>query len=1011
MKNDVFSIKSYDKRAPFASFLPGIAGTHGIPIWCYYVSRGQCVVSFGLDTKDHAIMEFLPAHRAYAEAKTRSFRTFIRAGGKFTEAFSDGSACDMEIGMNALSLTCEDGALLTKVCYFVLPEERLGALVRRVSITNVSSAPCRLEVLDGMPEVVPYGVPDMSLKNMLETAKASMRVEDARERTPWYRVGTTMADAAQVGLVEGGNFALGFDEAGALLPAVADPRSIFGLDTSLQRPVCFAEGGLAGVLNARQRSSNLFPCAFFAASRTLVSGETLAINEIIGQAGRRGLLDNFLKTTHDARWFDRKLERAAALTDELGAKAATCTANPTFDAYCAYTYMDNVLRGGQSVDLGGKVFHVYSRKHGDLERDYNWFSMSPEFYSQGNGNFRDVNQNRRSDVFFSPFVGREILRDFFGLVQLDGYNPLSVERRSYEHPDFSEPFTPGALLEQLMDEDPATADARFQKIMSESRSELSASFGEGYWSDHWTYDLDLVEEYLAVYPEQERALFYVPEHRWFISEVNVAPRAKRYVKAGNAIRQYRALDEASRRKNPEKYLSDAIGQAVVSPLLEKLTLLCAVKFATLDPFGMGVEMEGGKPGWYDALNGLPGLFGSSMCETYELARLMDFTLSALRRNPGKLELLEEISVLLDGLVDVNAACRWELQSSTGFLPDFWNGINDVKEAYRERVFAGVTGIRVTRTSEDLANALEGLYETVKRGIAEAISLGSKNDPDVCPAYFAYDVVSYTEDADGIHPTNFTLRPIPAFLEGPTRRLKLPMDRAQCRALYRAVRDSGLYDRKLSMYMVNASLQGESFELGRCRAFTPGWLENGSIWLHMEYKYLLELLRAGLYEEYFSDLRACAVPFLDPNIYGRSTLENSSFIASSANPDPDIHARGFVARLSGSTAEFLSMWRIMFFGARPFTVEGGRLTLSFAPAIPDYLILAERRIRVTFLGATPVTYALPDGNSLFPGAYRVAEIAVTMKSGDKRLFRGSVTGESAEAIREGRAASIDVRIER
>ena len=37
---------------------------------------------------------------------------------------------------------------------------------------------------------------------------------------------------------------------------------------------------------------------------------------------------------------------------------------------------------------------------------------------------------------------------------------------------------------------------------------------------------------------------------------------------------------------------------------------------------MGIEMEGGKPGWYDALNGLPGLLGSSMAEAYETYRMV-----------------------------------------------------------------------------------------------------------------------------------------------------------------------------------------------------------------------------------------------------------------------------------------------------------------------------------------------------------------------------------------------------
>jgi len=47
---------------------------------------------------------------------------------------------------------------------------------------------------------------------------------------------------------------------------------------------------------------------------------------------------------------------------------------------------------------GPVSFNVYSRKHGDLERDYNFFMLSPTFLSQGNGNYRDVNQNRRNDV-------------------------------------------------------------------------------------------------------------------------------------------------------------------------------------------------------------------------------------------------------------------------------------------------------------------------------------------------------------------------------------------------------------------------------------------------------------------------------------------------------------------------------------------------------------------------------------------------------------------------------------
>lgn len=158
-----------------------------------------------------------------------------------------------------------------------------------------------------------------------------------------------------------------------------------------------------------------------------------------------------------------------------------------------------------------------------------------------------------------------------------------------------------------------------------------------------------------------------------------------------------------------------------------------------------------------------------------------------------------------------------------------------------------------------------------------------------------------------------------------------------------------------MYKVNGPLQEATYELGRAAAFTPGWLENESVWLHMEYKYLLELLRSGLYEEFSEAFYRAAVPFLDPETYGRSVLENSSFIASSSNPNARIHGRGFVARLSGSTAEFLHMRKVMLFGEKPFTSENGHLMLTFRPLLPDYLTRETQEVSAVFLDTVRVVY--------------------------------------------------------
>src|SRR5512147_2896595 len=73
-----FLIPNFQKRKPFASFLPGIAGPLGIPMWVFYVNRGQAVTSFGIEDKNHPILEYQPANKAYQTTSLTGFRTFIK---------------------------------------------------------------------------------------------------------------------------------------------------------------------------------------------------------------------------------------------------------------------------------------------------------------------------------------------------------------------------------------------------------------------------------------------------------------------------------------------------------------------------------------------------------------------------------------------------------------------------------------------------------------------------------------------------------------------------------------------------------------------------------------------------------------------------------------------------------------------------------------------------------------------------------------------------------------------
>jgi hypothetical protein len=212
-----------------------------------------------------------------------------------------------------------------------------------------------------------------------------------------------------------------------------------------------------------------------------------------------------------------------------------------------------------------------------------------------------------------------------------------------------------------------------------------------------------------------------------------------------------------------------------------------------------------------------------------------------------------------------------------------------------------------------------------------------------------------------------------------------------------------------MYKVNAPLADQSHEIGRARAFTPGWLENESIWLHMQYKYLLEVLRARLYPEFLADFRRCLIPFHDPEVYGRSPLENSSFIVSSAHPDASLHGAGFVARLSGATAEFLSIWQEMMTGPQPFFVRDGQLTLAFEPTLPGWLFDESGTLAFTFLGQVQVTYHNPGRLDIIPGNGLCARsLILHLPDGSQIEFAEGFVGEPhARMVRQGQISTIDV----
>lgn len=1016
MERDMcFAIKDYQKQKPFSSFLSGIAGTSGIPLWSYYVNRGQLIAGFGIRDKNGAIMEFFPANAAYHYVSRIGFRTFLKVRGKVVELFRETNPGQTLLVRPDRVTIEEDNAetgIRVRVTYFTLPGENLAALVRKVELENRSEKPLDVEIVDGLAQILPAGIDYggyKAISNLLQSWMSSY----PEEGYLFYKLRASTADSSEVAEVADGNFFACSAPVKPLL--VSDYKLLFGEDTSLETPYGFMEHPVSGLGEIPQTRVNQVPCAMSALP--FPGLKTAAFVSFFGYAPDKNLLSGFVRRA-DPAYAEAKEKENESLHRDLMSSAETKTAFPLLDDWFRQCQLDNVLRGGKPLlieTLEGTVgYPVYSRKHGDLERDYNFFSLEPAFYSQGNGAFRDVLQNRRNDIFFEPRIGDFEIAHFASLLQADGYNPLGIEgiRFAFEGDPSSFPsvlkplaektFTPGeaatALRRAGLPEEPLLS-----RFLSQSRPRIRATYGEGYWEDHFTYFLDLVESFLAVWPDREENLLFERLHPYFRSPVAVRPRSeKTVIRKDGKIRQYGALRHLEGMK--DGWLENGSGPLEAN-LFGKLLTVALNKFGHLDPEGIGLSYEADRPGWNDAMNGLPGLFGSGIPEAVELLRIVRF----LRKESA---LFPEKPVrMLKSTADFGEKLASLPVPRSAF--EAWDARMTALETYRKRLLAEIPESGNTPACSWIP-LLSRMESVLGEGILRARKLGP-----VPPTYLVYEALGHepllAPDESPLvgdyglplaRVTSFAMKPLPPFLEAPARILSSRIPEAEARELYESVRNSGLFDSRFGFYQTSVSLEDWTMEIGRIRAFTPGWLERESNFLHMTFKYLLGLLKSGLYDEFYAEMPKNLPCFMDPSIYGRSPLENCSFLATSANPDPKKRGQGFVARLSGSTAEALSMRQILFFGETPFRMEGG--VLAFAPSPKLHVSLFDHGVaEARLFGRTTVRYHLESPVNTYDPGVGIARMTLENDEGVREFAGSRVLGTSAQDIRAGKVFLINV----
>ena len=1005
--DDTFIIDQYNTQKTFANFLPGVAGQKGIPLWAFYVNRAQGIAGFGLHNKNHPVMLFHSANKAYEHVFSDGFRTFIKVDDMIYEPFIS-DAFPHRMGIQKEGFYIEEThptlGIRIKVSYFGMPEMPIAGLYRHVTVENLGKKRT-IEILDGLSEVIPAGLSTDAFKSLSNLMVSWMDVVGHDSGYAFYKLRGSTGDSAEMSEHTDGNFYFAYDQEG-LIPPISDPALIFETDTS-KRTAGGLKKGVQALKEAPQVNVNQIPCAFIPIEMTLDTNETYEWVALSGHVKARSTLDDLLPELSSFKTFHAHQQRNTEIIQQLVGDVVTKTSEPLFDAYVQQNYLDNVLRGGYPITFNDHVYHLYARRHGDLERDYNFFSLAPEYYSTGSGNFRDVCQNRRLEPLFNPDVKDFNVLAFASLIQLDGYNPLAVEGIAYTLNDlsvlkdlgldplsyqtfFKTSFTPGSFINEVErlkdslngDEAPAIAT-----LLDASTPRFEATFAEGFWSDHFTYFLDLVESYEAVYPDlMQTLLFEESKYPYFDSPVRIKKQHEKTTETKNGYRQYHALEHpdplkmVDGRSESDTVYTQINGHTYQSNLYTKLLVLALTKLSLLDPDDYGLEMEAGKPGWNDAMNGLPGLFASGVSETIELIRIFRF----LKRYPasGAFEVPEEIAYLFN-----------EMKR----LPGYDSRVH-IRETYRDKIRFGLNGTLKTIHTATI-NAFTESADSFLTARIDELLLENKG---LIPSFLTYEVLEADPYEGGFKPKRFKKDALPYFLEAPARALKLGLGAERARALHTAVKQSELYDKTLKQFKTSVNLDDTPYEIGRVRAFTKGWLERESNFLHMTYKYLLGLLKAGETDAFDEAIQTNLVCFMDPAVYGRSILENSSFIAPTNNPNPHIHGQGFFARLSGSTVEGLHMWSELMMGDRPFTYDKD-LTFELFPKLPKRFF-KDGKASFTFLGDITVTYHDTVGDGI---THTRPQKIVLDDDHDHPILSASVKGARAHDIRNRNIKRIDI----
>jgi hypothetical protein len=833
-KEKWFKISNYDEMRPF--FMNVVSDSNH---WMFISSNGG--LSAGRKNAEYALFPYYTDDKITDMAETTGSKTIfkveVKGNTSIWEPFSERQAGLYQISRNLFKNWYGNKIRFEEVNHdlgltfsYEWNSSNLYGFVKKSELKNHSGKNCQISALDGIQNVLPYGVESAMQQSSSNLADAYKRTELVKETGLCiFALSAIIVDKAEPSEALKANIAWS--------SGLENPRYLLSslqLDTFRENKPVEQEIDVKGEKGAYFILSDFELGAEASKEWNIVANVNqnhAQVAEINHSIKNDEQLSNDLE--RDIDHGTHKLLKLTAASDGLQVssdqlKNARHYSNVLFNimrggifddnyqiekndfaAYLKNASIDVFNRNNSLLDSLGNIFDnselyelldnvddpdfvrlakeylplKFSRRHGDPSRPWNRFSINTHSEVDGSkildyeGNWRDIFQNWEALAYSYPGFIEGMIFKFLNASTFDGYNPYRVTKGGFDW-EVIEPDDPWSYI--------------------------------GYWGDHQIiYLLKFLEFYDELKPGGLADLF---DNECF-AYANVPYRIKSYQDILKDPKNTIDFDEESdskiRAQIEEKgadgaLLTDASDDIHRVNFMEKILATVLSKLSNFIPEA-GIWMNTQRPEWNDANNALVGN-GVSMVTLCYLRRFLAFFEPILSsQKTTELSLSEELYTFFD---EIYSALKEHHGHLNGTISDknrkaITDALGEAGSRFRNHVYEN--GFSGKKSALDISTISD--FVNLANSYAEHSIQANRREDDL---YHSYNLMS-------VNNGGISISRLEEMLEGQVAVLSSGMLKSEeAKALLDSLRNSALYREDQNSYILYPNKQ------------LPGFLERNNI---------------------------------------------------------------------------------------------------------------------------------------------------------------------------------------